>query len=84
MAPIEIDDFPSDRNLHLWLGFSSSLCLNSQMVDVFLIHMVGISIRHDEACFSVRGLMMSDFSGPLVSLMKYGDSTGSTSNSMGI
>jgi hypothetical protein len=54
------------------------------MVDVFLIHMVGISIRHDEACFSVRGLMMSDFSGPLVSLMKYGDSTGSTSNSMGI
>ena len=26
MALIEIDDFPSELNLHLWLGFSSSLC----------------------------------------------------------
>ena len=25
MAPIEIDDFPSDRNLHLWLGYGFSM-----------------------------------------------------------
>ena len=26
MALIEIDDFPSERNLHLWLGFSMANC----------------------------------------------------------
>ena len=38
MALIEIDDFPSERNLHLWLGFSMAM-LNNQMVDLNkLIH----------------------------------------------
>ena len=37
MAPIEIDDFPSDRNLHLWLGFSSSLTVShNQMVYIYI------------------------------------------------
>jgi hypothetical protein len=31
MALIEIDVFPSERNLHLWLGFSMAM-LNNQMV----------------------------------------------------
>jgi hypothetical protein len=29
--PIEIDDFPSELNLHVWLGFSMAM-LNNQMV----------------------------------------------------
>ena len=34
--PIEIDDFPSERNLHLWLGFSMAM-LNNQMVYIHII-----------------------------------------------
>ena len=30
--PIEIDDFPSERKLHLFWGFSSSLCSINKMV----------------------------------------------------
>jgi hypothetical protein len=33
MALIEIEDFPSERNLHLWLGFSMANCeCHNQMV----------------------------------------------------
>ena len=35
--PIEIDDFPSERNLHLWLGFSMAM-LNNQMVSYMYIY----------------------------------------------
>ena len=39
MALIEIDDFPSERNLHLWLGFSMAM-LNNQMVSDMISSMV--------------------------------------------
>jgi hypothetical protein len=34
---MEIDDFPSDRNLHLWLGFNMAM-LNSPCVDDLIKH----------------------------------------------
>ena len=39
MALIEIDDFPSDRNLHLWLGFSMAM-LNNQRVSWGILNIV--------------------------------------------
>jgi hypothetical protein len=35
--PIEIDDVPSELNLHLWLGFSMAM-LNNQMVGVLYMY----------------------------------------------